>query len=216
LGDYLVSLRSALFDTSFDKFITKRVASALWLLNIIFIFLAGLAAEILLGFSTFKFFQDAYPAQGVVGLLCMVFVVPLLLWLVLIASRLGFEASVALVAVAENTADLRATVTIMNAVDRANRSEVGPPATANRGDDIDTNVAREAFKTAITKRAVVGSGTYTADDLNSMMDDYSSNPREWAQDVLDTDEFTLWINAGEPNLLGWISSGMPSFSKWLK
>jgi hypothetical protein len=209
----MTSFSKSLFDSSFDTFITKRVASVLWLVNVVITFIAGAAIALLLLAQTIQAISDENFLAAVLSVLLLLVGVPLGVWLVLITTRLAFEASVALIAIAENTARTGGGSAGPKAEANPVSPIVSPPGARALRDQVQTSGAVSSEKQNFASRGV---GSYTANDLNTMMDDYDANPTEWAQDVLDQEEFALWQGAGEPSLRPWIRAGLPAFPKWLK
>ena len=103
----MIPFRQALFDTTFDRFITKRVASVMWVLNIILTFLLAAIAFFYLLYFSGESFANSQPVLGLAFVALALVGLPLVTFLSLVLTRLAIEASVALVSVAENTQTLK-------------------------------------------------------------------------------------------------------------
>jgi hypothetical protein len=93
---------SALFDISFRTFITRRLASAFYVVGLIAIgigFLVWFVRGIWLGIDLISF----NPGAGVSLLLATIILVPIATFLAIVVLRFIIEAVVALIAIAENT-----------------------------------------------------------------------------------------------------------------
>jgi hypothetical protein len=85
-----------LFDTKFENFVTRDVARVLYIFMIALLAVGLLIAEVI-GFL--MVIGDGYLEVGILTIL----VSPLVALLSLIVIRVGFESSIALVSIAENT-----------------------------------------------------------------------------------------------------------------
>ena len=85
-----------LFDTKFENFVTRDVARVLYIFMIALLGLSLLVAEI---FGFLLLTGDGYVTEGIL----MIIASPVLALLSLIIIRVGFESSIALISVAENT-----------------------------------------------------------------------------------------------------------------
>lgn len=93
---------SALFDISFTRFITRRLASVFYLLGLVAIgigFVSAFAGGIISGIGALWW----NPGGGIALILSTVIVVPVLAFLAVVLLRFVIEAGVALIAIAENT-----------------------------------------------------------------------------------------------------------------
>jgi predicted signal transduction protein with EAL and GGDEF domain len=86
----------ALFDLKFTEWVTLRVAGVLYLITVILLSLGALISFIAL-------FIDPTPLAIFLGLI----LIPAGWFLLVLSSRLIFEAAIATIAVAQNTASLR-------------------------------------------------------------------------------------------------------------
>jgi hypothetical protein len=94
-GEYMKNFFSALTDRSFKTFITRPVASVLYLISMI---LVGVSVAIFMVGGLIALIGGDF-ALGFFGLI----IVPLLGLLILILTRLFFESGIALILIAENT-----------------------------------------------------------------------------------------------------------------
>jgi hypothetical protein len=85
-----------LFDTKFENFVTRDVAKVLYIFMIALLAI-GLLVSVVFGFLLLT--GDGYPELGVL----MILGSPLVALVSLIIIRVGFESSIALVSIAENT-----------------------------------------------------------------------------------------------------------------
>lgn len=90
------SFFQALFDLNFTEWVTLRVAGVLYLITVILVSLGALITFIAL-------FVDPTPLATFLGLI----LIPAGWFLFVLSSRLIFEAAIATIAVAQNTASLR-------------------------------------------------------------------------------------------------------------
>ncbi|KXC06775.1 DUF4282 domain-containing protein [Microbacterium hominis] len=93
---------SALFDLSFTRFITRRLASVFYLVGLVAIgiaFIASFLGGIISGIGSLWW----NPGGGIALILSTLIVVPVLAFLAVVVLRFVIEAGVALVAIAENT-----------------------------------------------------------------------------------------------------------------
>lgn len=99
------SFFKSLFDLKFEHFITRKISGIFYAICLgaiglfaIFAFFGGL-------FSSFQMISYGYGSSGLgfATLLVTIVLVPVLTFIAVIVTRLIFESSVALVAVAENT-----------------------------------------------------------------------------------------------------------------
>jgi len=103
----MIPFNQALFDTTFDYFITKRVAKVIWVVNMILIFLGALVAFGLSLYLSAESFGNQLSSLGLAMLAAAFVGVPLVTLLMLIIVRLAIEASIALISIAENTLHMR-------------------------------------------------------------------------------------------------------------
>lgn len=93
---------SALFDITFTRFITRRLASVFYLVGLVAIgiaFVAALFGGIISGIGSLGW----NPGGGIALILSTVIVVPVVAFFAVVLLRFVIEAGVALVAIAENT-----------------------------------------------------------------------------------------------------------------
>lgn len=93
---------SALFDVSFRTFITRRLASAFYVVGLIAIgigFLVWFVRGIWIGIDLISF----NPGAGISLLIATIILVPIATFLAIVVLRFIIEAVVALIAIAENT-----------------------------------------------------------------------------------------------------------------
>lgn len=93
---------SALFDITFTRFITRRLASVFFLVGLVAIgiaFVGALAGGIVSGIGALPW----NPGGGIALIASTVVVVPVLAFFAVVVLRFVIEAGVALVAIAENT-----------------------------------------------------------------------------------------------------------------
>ncbi|MGB4780311.1 DUF4282 domain-containing protein [Microbacterium sp.] len=93
---------SALFDLSFTRFITRRLASIFYLVGLVAIgisFVAAFVGGIVSGIGALWW----NPGGGIALIVSTVVVAPILAFLAVVVLRFVIEAGVALVAIAENT-----------------------------------------------------------------------------------------------------------------
>jgi hypothetical protein len=93
---------SALFDISFTRFITRRLASVFFLVGLVAIgiaFVSTFVGGIISGISALGW----NPGGGIALILSTVIVVPVLAFFAVVLLRFVIEAGVALIAIAENT-----------------------------------------------------------------------------------------------------------------
>jgi len=93
---------SALFDITFSRFITRRLASVFYLLGLVAIgiaFIASFAGGLISGVGALWW----NPGGGIALIASTLIVVPVLAFLAVVCLRFVIEAGVALVAIAENT-----------------------------------------------------------------------------------------------------------------
>lgn len=204
----MIPFRQALFETTFNHFVTKRVTSVLWIVNLILTILLAVIVFFVSIFSVFSLLEQDQPGLALLVFLFAVFGVPLLTFLSLVVSRLIFEASVALVTIAENT--------MPNNV----------RTSQNAGENLAGNVSRadQQPMTKEPKRMVRPApgfvdkliGGYTVDEINDLQDEYDRTPNDFALEVLGVVDHKLWVKAGKPDLKPWIRLGLPDFELWLK
>ena len=206
----MIPFRQALFDTTFDRFITKRVASVMWVLNIILTFLLAAIAFFYLLYFSGESFANSQPVLGLAFVALALVGLPLVTFLSLVLTRLAIEASVALVSVAENTQTLKgapAENSISAPKQTADASSTQPvskvkaPTPPLRAPEIKLNPDQARF---------------TVEDINAMISDFEITPNDFALDVLGEADHATWIKAGMPDLKPWILLGLPNFRVWLK
>ena len=93
---------SALFDITFTRFITRRLASVVFLVGLVAIgiaFVSAFVGGLISGIGALPW----NPGGGIALILSTVIVVPVLAFLAVVLLRFVIEAGVALVAIAENT-----------------------------------------------------------------------------------------------------------------
>ncbi|GAA3038100.1 DUF4282 domain-containing protein [Microbacterium dextranolyticum] len=93
---------SALFDITFTRFITRRLASVFFLVGLVAIgiaFVSTVAGGLISGIGALPW----NPGGGIALILSTVIVVPVLAFFAVVLLRFVIEAGVALVAIAENT-----------------------------------------------------------------------------------------------------------------
>lgn len=93
---------SALFDITFTRFITRRLASVFFLVGLVAIgiaFVSTVAGGLISGIAALPW----NPGGGIALILSTVIVVPVLAFFAVVLLRFVIEAGVALVAIAENT-----------------------------------------------------------------------------------------------------------------
>ncbi len=93
---------SALFDVSFTRFITRRLASVFFLVGLVAIgiaFVSTFAGGIISGIGALSW----NPGGGIALILSTIIVVPVVAFLAVVLLRFVIESGVALVAIAENT-----------------------------------------------------------------------------------------------------------------
>jgi len=93
---------SALFDITFTRFITRRLASVFFLVGLVAIgiaFVSTLAGGIISGIGALAW----NPGGGIALILSTIIVVPVLAFFAVVLLRFVIEAGVALIAIAENT-----------------------------------------------------------------------------------------------------------------
>lgn len=93
---------SALFDITFTRFITRRLASVFFLVGLVAIgigFVSAFASGIISGIGAL----DWNPGGGIALILSTIVVVPVLAFFAVVLLRFIIEAGVALIAIAENT-----------------------------------------------------------------------------------------------------------------
>ena len=186
-----VGFLRSLFDINFKSFITRRVAKFLYAMQIVLLLLSLLVGMVAAIWYASIQSDPLYLAIGIVGL-------PLLTLLLMIGMRLLYEASIALVAIAENTYHLR----FLN-------SRVGEGFPSGQPGHLD----EDTFSRSV---AVSKSRELTIDELELLKLDYEENPADFALSVLDKSDLEAWRKAGRPTLKPWISSGMPDFTRWLR
>ncbi len=100
---------ASLFDLSFSSYITRKLAGVFYVIGLVAIGIGALGA-LFSGLATaFAAMSSSYTASiGVITLFASLVGVPLIALVLVIALRLGLEAGVALIAVAENTGRLTA------------------------------------------------------------------------------------------------------------
>ena len=204
----MIPFRQALFDTTFNHFVTKRVTSVLWIVNLVLTILLAVIVFLLSLFSVFSLFDDNQPAFALLVFLFAFVGVPLLTFLSLVVSRLLFEASVALVTIAENT--------------MPNQFQSQRESRQLSRDDVSVAEHQMAKKgPKITVEPIPGSvdkllGGYTVDEINDLQDGYDQAPNDFAREILGVADHKLWTKAGKPDLKPWIRLGLPDFALWLK
>lgn|GEM_PF-3005846 len=100
---------SSLFDLSFSTYITRRLAGVFYVIGLIAIGIGAIGALFSGLAGAFAALSSSYTAGiGIITLFASVIGVPLIALVLVIALRLGLEAGVALIAVAENTGRLAA------------------------------------------------------------------------------------------------------------
>jgi uncharacterized membrane protein len=186
----MVPFRTALFDRKFDHYITKRVSSVLWLISMVLIIAAGVVGFLAcIGFFFYSISSQQL-GYGVLMLLLAIVVLPLAVILTLIMVRMGFESSIALVAIAENTRRESATYSALQASTSSSDNSWA------RKPSVDTN-------------------KFTAEEIDAMMDDFDATPNAFASDVLGPLDHKKWVRAGKPDLKPWLQLGLPDFELWL-
>ena len=84
---------SALFDTTFQHWVTLRVAGILYFIGMVVWGIVALITAILIGMSI----------GGIEGIIVAILAFPLIAFIAVLTLRLVFESSIALVAIARNT-----------------------------------------------------------------------------------------------------------------
>ena len=187
-----------LFDLRFDRFVTYRVASLLFVVGIM---LNTIAAAIL--FIFFSSTTRNLNLSWTVGF--FVILVILVLWLIsIVLWRVILESLVALVLSGDY-----AKKTFDNL--RSGQLQQNPSANFEKS----VSSAREAAKPSplghSSAQVQVAQST-----TQTLLEDYNENPREWVYSVFTSGDIELWMRAGSPNLRPYILEGMPDLRKWLK
>lgn len=94
---------SALFDLSFKTFITRRLASAFYLVGLIAIAIGFIVYLVSGVWNSIEFLTRGGVGAGVSLLIATVILVPLVTFLAIVVLRFVIEGIVALIAIAENT-----------------------------------------------------------------------------------------------------------------
>ena len=204
----MIPFRQALFDTTFNHFVTKRVTSVLWIVNLVVTILFAVVAFLLSIFSAFSLFDENQTPLALLFLLFAFAGVPLLTFLSLVVSRLIFEASVALVTIAENT--------MPNNVSANHGARENQTGNVSRTEQLPTK--KEPKQRVEPTPGFVDKliGGYTVDEINDLQDEYDRTPNDFALEVLGVGDHKLWVKAGKPDLKPWIRLGLPDFELWLK
>lgn len=92
----------SLFDFKFENFVTRQVASVLYVASIAILAIAALVAFVFCMFFAIQFVSYS-PSVAIIYTLVALLGVPVVSFLYLVVMRVAFESSVALVTIAENT-----------------------------------------------------------------------------------------------------------------
>ena len=204
-------LFTVLFDVKFRNFVTSKVAGVLLILGLLLNLLGLFVAVAFVNSPTFREAGSSF-STGLTILAILGFFVGAILWRVvlevLVASVMSGEYSRKTFqqAALEGSQISQSIAREPQQNERENhfsQPHASQPsvAKARAGDNVEENPS---------------SDPKAATDERAMVDDYLSNPREWVFAVLSSDEIELWMRAGSPDLVPYITAGLPDLEKWLK